>query len=81
MDRQLLWGPALLITPVLEPGKTEVTGYFPKGVWYNLQMVSPRIPPTQAWWGLEWPRPPGLSVTEQLHPLTGSEVPQISHLL
>lgn len=40
MDRQLLWGAALLITPVLEPGKTEVTGYFPEGTWYNLQMVS-----------------------------------------
>lgn len=39
VDRQLLWGPALLITPVLEPGKTDVTGYFPKGMWYNLQMV------------------------------------------
>lgn len=39
VDCQLLWGPALLITPVLEPGKTEVTGYFPKGMWYNLQMV------------------------------------------
>lgn len=40
VDRQLLWGPALLITPVLEPGKTEVTGYFPKGTWYNMQVVS-----------------------------------------
>ncbi|ERE69027.1 lysosomal alpha-glucosidase-like protein [Cricetulus griseus] len=39
VDRQLLWGSALLITPVLEPGKTEVTGYFPEGTWYNLQMV------------------------------------------
>lgn len=39
VDRQLLWGPALLVTPVLEPGKTDVTGYFPKGMWYNLQMV------------------------------------------
>lgn len=44
MDRQLLWGPALLITPVLEPGKTEVTGYFPKGMWYDLQMVSLGVP-------------------------------------
>lgn len=48
MDRQLLWGPALLITPVLEPGKTEVTGYFPKGMWYNLQMVSPKVSHTKA---------------------------------
>lgn len=41
MDRQLLWGAALLITPVLEAGKVEVTGYFPPGTWYDLQAVSP----------------------------------------
>lgn len=41
MDRQLLWGEALLITPVLEAEKVEVTGYFPQGTWYDLQMVSP----------------------------------------
>ncbi|XP_037013855.2 lysosomal alpha-glucosidase [Artibeus jamaicensis] len=40
VDRQLLWGAALLVTPVLEPGKVEVTGYFPAGTWYNLQAVS-----------------------------------------
>ncbi|XP_066093234.1 lysosomal alpha-glucosidase isoform X1 [Saccopteryx bilineata] len=40
VDRQLLWGEALLITPVLETGKVEVTGYFPAGIWYNLQAVS-----------------------------------------
>lgn len=61
MDRQLLWGSALLITPVLEPGKTEVTGYFPEGTWYNLQMVSPRVPHTQEWWGPEQPCPPAVS--------------------
>lgn len=41
VDRQLLWGEALLITPVLEAGKVEVTGYFPSGTWYDLQAVSP----------------------------------------
>lgn len=40
MDRQLLWGEALLITPVLEAGQAQVTGYFPAGTWYNLQTVS-----------------------------------------
>lgn len=40
VDRQLLWGEALLITPVLEAGKAEVTGYFPAGTWYDLQAVS-----------------------------------------
>ncbi|XP_042525958.1 lysosomal alpha-glucosidase [Dipodomys spectabilis] len=39
VDRQLLWGEALLITPVLDPGKDEVTGYFPSGTWYDLQTV------------------------------------------
>ncbi|XP_029455043.1 lysosomal alpha-glucosidase [Rhinatrema bivittatum] len=36
VDRQLMWGEALLITPILEKGKTEVSGYFPPGTWYNL---------------------------------------------
>ncbi|KAJ7315883.1 hypothetical protein JRQ81_002045 [Phrynocephalus forsythii] len=35
VDRQFMWGPGLLITPVLEAGKTEVSGYFPSGTWYN----------------------------------------------
>ncbi|XP_053562416.1 lysosomal alpha-glucosidase [Bombina bombina] len=35
IDRQFLWGEALLITPVLEQGKTEVNGYFPPGTWYS----------------------------------------------
>ncbi|KAM5149367.1 lysosomal alpha-glucosidase isoform 1-T3 [Callospermophilus lateralis] len=39
VDRQLLWGEALLVTPVLEPGKDQVTGYFPSGTWYDLQLV------------------------------------------
>ncbi|XP_036919840.1 lysosomal alpha-glucosidase [Sturnira hondurensis] len=40
VDRQLLWGGALLVTPVLEPGKVEVTGYFPADTWYRLQAES-----------------------------------------
>ncbi|NXK12497.1 LYAG glucosidase, partial [Herpetotheres cachinnans] len=36
VDRQLMWGGGLLITPVLEPGKTKVSGYFPAGTWYSL---------------------------------------------
>ncbi|PIO38202.1 hypothetical protein AB205_0205280, partial [Aquarana catesbeiana] len=35
IDRQFFWGEALLITPVLEQGKTEVNGYFPSGTWYS----------------------------------------------
>ncbi|XP_063816822.1 lysosomal alpha-glucosidase isoform X2 [Pseudophryne corroboree] len=40
IDRQFLWGDGLLITPVLEQGKTEVNGYFPLGTWYSLQTGS-----------------------------------------
>ncbi|VTJ57865.1 Hypothetical predicted protein [Marmota monax] len=47
VDRQLLWGEALLVTPVLEPGKDQVTGYFPLGTWYDLQLVSPGDPETR----------------------------------
>ncbi|NXP37418.1 LYAG glucosidase, partial [Leiothrix lutea] len=36
VDRQLLWGGGLLVTPVLEPGQTKVSGYFPAGTWYSL---------------------------------------------
>ena len=30
-----MWGNALLISPVLEPGVNEVTAYFPKSRWYS----------------------------------------------
>ena len=33
IDKQFMWGNALLITPVLTQGATSVTGYFPAGVW------------------------------------------------
>lgn len=39
-DRQAMIGPALLITPVLEPSPTpntsKITPYFPEGAWYSL---------------------------------------------
>ncbi|XP_072048876.1 sucrase-isomaltase, intestinal-like [Amphiura filiformis] len=35
IDRQFLWGPSLLITPVLEEGATSVEGYFPDARWYD----------------------------------------------
>ncbi|XP_028912852.1 lysosomal alpha-glucosidase isoform X1 [Ornithorhynchus anatinus] len=46
VDRQFLWGAALLITPVLDSGKTEVCGYFPPDTWYPLQIESPESPCT-----------------------------------
>lgn len=39
VDRQLLWGGGLLVTPVLEAGQTKVSGYFPRGTWYSLAGV------------------------------------------
>uniref|UniRef100_A0AAQ5XRX1 alpha-glucosidase n=1 Tax=Amphiprion ocellaris TaxID=80972 RepID=A0AAQ5XRX1_AMPOC len=39
--QQFLWGPALLITPVLDPTSTMVLGYFPKVRWYDYYTVSP----------------------------------------
>ncbi|XP_074649691.1 lysosomal alpha-glucosidase-like isoform X2 [Tubulanus polymorphus] len=35
IDRQFMWGDALLISPVLEQGQTEVTAYFPEDTWYD----------------------------------------------
>ena len=39
LDRQFLWGRSLLVTPVLEPGLDSVTGYVPRGVWYDFYTV------------------------------------------
>ncbi|EPQ16443.1 Lysosomal alpha-glucosidase [Myotis brandtii] len=60
VDRQLLWGEALLITPVLEAGKVEVTGYFPAGTWYDLQTV-----PVEAFGSL--PPPPLAPLKPAIH--------------
>ncbi|KAJ7325169.1 hypothetical protein JRQ81_018189 [Phrynocephalus forsythii] len=35
IDRQFLWGPGLLITPVLDVGVDTVTAYMPDAVWYD----------------------------------------------
>ncbi|XP_050821721.1 sucrase-isomaltase, intestinal [Gopherus flavomarginatus] len=37
IDRQFLWGPGLLITPVLDPGVETVTAYIPDAVWYDYE--------------------------------------------
>uniref|UniRef100_A0A8C0E258 Lysosomal alpha-glucosidase n=1 Tax=Balaenoptera musculus TaxID=9771 RepID=A0A8C0E258_BALMU len=58
VDRQLLWGEALLITPVLKAGKVEVTGYFPRSTWYDLQTV-----PVEAFGSL----PPPAPLTSAIH--------------
>ncbi|XP_069784428.1 lysosomal alpha-glucosidase [Narcine bancroftii] len=43
IDRQFLWGRSLLITPVLEPATISVTGYFPRGIWYDFYTGSPLV--------------------------------------
>ncbi|KAF4522943.1 hypothetical protein B566_EDAN012638 [Ephemera danica] len=40
IDEQFLWGPALLIIPVLDEGKTSVSAYLPHGRWYDLHSLS-----------------------------------------
>jgi alpha-D-xyloside xylohydrolase len=36
IDHQFMLGNALLVTPVVYKGATTVTGYFPRGIWYNI---------------------------------------------
>ncbi|KAL1778054.1 sucrase-isomaltase, intestinal, partial [Sigmodon hispidus] len=36
-DTQFLWGPALLITPVLRPGTDYVSAYIPDATWYDYE--------------------------------------------
>ncbi|KAL6037192.1 hypothetical protein STEG23_003002 [Scotinomys teguina] len=36
-DTQFLWGPALLITPVLRPGAELVSAYIPDATWYDYE--------------------------------------------
>lgn len=35
-ESQFMWASGLLFTPVVTEGATEVSGYFPQGLWYNL---------------------------------------------
>ncbi|XP_072508617.1 uncharacterized protein [Notamacropus eugenii] len=37
---QFLWGPALLVSPVLEPNARNVTAYFPSASWYDYYVGS-----------------------------------------
>ncbi|XP_007886783.2 lysosomal alpha-glucosidase [Callorhinchus milii] len=36
IDRQFMWGKALLISPVLAPKTVELSSYFPPATWYSL---------------------------------------------
>eukprot|EP01138_Halocafeteria_seosinensis_P012324 gb/GECG01012593.1/.p1 GENE.gb/GECG01012593.1/~~gb/GECG01012593.1/.p1 ORF type:complete len:1024 (+),score=93.82 gb/GECG01012593.1/:1-3072(+) len=49
VDKQMMLGPALLVTPVLQQGMTSVQGYFPKATWYdwfNGTILSQSVPGT-----------------------------------
>lgn len=37
IDRQFLWGPGLLITPVLDQGAEKVKAYVPNATWYDYE--------------------------------------------
>ncbi|KAM4597980.1 lysosomal alpha-glucosidase isoform 2-T2 [Polymixia lowei] len=41
IDRQFLWGNAVLISPVLEQGAVELAAYLPPGTWYSLHNGQP----------------------------------------
>ena len=68
VDRQLMWGGGLLVTPVLEAGKTKVSGYFPAGTWYSLAGVG-APPPCHG--ALGWPH------GGFLHPTAGTGPPAL----
>mmetsp|Transcript_93977 Transcript_93977/g.289815 ORF Transcript_93977/g.289815 Transcript_93977/m.289815 type:complete len:938 (+) Transcript_93977:42-2855(+) len=42
-ESQFMLGDAVLVTPVLEPSKEVVRGYFPKGRWYSLVDGQPSV--------------------------------------
>jgi lysosomal alpha-glucosidase len=40
IDEQFLWGSALMIVPVLEEGKTDVSAYLPDALWYDFYTLA-----------------------------------------
>ncbi|KAL8616023.1 hypothetical protein ACOMHN_014985 [Nucella lapillus] len=47
IDRQFLWGPALLVSPILEKGQTELKYYLPEGCWYHFYTGEMSTGPTE----------------------------------
>ncbi|CAN8002298.1 unnamed protein product [Ixodes hexagonus] len=41
IDSQFMWGPALMILPILEPNTTDVKPYLPRGIWYDVMLGAP----------------------------------------
>uniref|UniRef100_A0A8C5Q0B1 alpha-glucosidase n=1 Tax=Leptobrachium leishanense TaxID=445787 RepID=A0A8C5Q0B1_9ANUR len=48
IDRQFLWGPALLITPILDENTVNVDAYIPDAVWYDYESGA-RAPWQKQW--------------------------------
>jgi len=55
VDKQWLLGPAIYVTPVLEPNVTEVVGYFPNARWYDLYNGTLLNPQGAGWYTLDAP--------------------------
>eukprot|EP00961_Rhodomonas_salina_P109236 1470431-Rhodomonas_salina.1 len=49
VDQQFMLGPALIVTPVLHPGASNVTGTFFSARWFQLETGAPLAP--QPWEG------------------------------
>lgn len=47
IDRQFMWGPALLIAPIVEEGAVQLDYYLPTGRWYNFYTGAMRTGPSQ----------------------------------
>ncbi|XP_075268397.1 maltase-glucoamylase isoform X1 [Opisthocomus hoazin] len=48
VDKQFLWGPGLLISPVLDPGVETIQAYIPDAVWYDYDSGA------NIWWRKQW---------------------------
>uniref|UniRef100_A0A8C0U487 alpha-glucosidase n=1 Tax=Cyanistes caeruleus TaxID=156563 RepID=A0A8C0U487_CYACU len=54
IDRQFLWGPGLMISPVLEPGAESTRVFFPEGEWYEYDTGEPVLL-QKAWHEIQTP--------------------------
>ncbi|NXE99258.1 MGA protein, partial [Menura novaehollandiae] len=54
IDRQFLWGPGLLISPVLEPGVESISIYLPDAAWYEYDTGEPTAL-RKSWYNLQIP--------------------------
>ncbi|XP_030311852.1 sucrase-isomaltase, intestinal [Calypte anna] len=54
IDRQFLWGPGLLISPVLEPGVNMIQAYIPDAAWYEYE-TGAKITQRKEWAKLSLP--------------------------